>query len=228
MLALCFTTTAYIVAPSYSLSPAMHRVNIIGMISKTDMSEAEPKGSAPAHGAAAKPMNMLAKEAAPFQMLIEDCDMGVATACEQLSKEEEAKKAWLAKLDVPVWGKIGAAMEQVAVDQLVAAPATVSKDSEEKAKQAWLAKIENAKMKISESAAKKKWLAKLDAPVWGQAAAVMTSKIVGEENAVLVPTQGVRSAVSKEEEAKTVWLAKLDVPSWQGKVVSSSQKVAEA
>ena len=37
-------------------------------------------------------------------MLQEACVSGDDTACDTLSREEEAKRAWLARLDVPTWG----------------------------------------------------------------------------------------------------------------------------
>ena len=46
-------------------------------------------------------------EASKMAYLTEECEAGDSAACETLSKEDEAKKAWLAKLDVPAvaWGK---------------------------------------------------------------------------------------------------------------------------
>merc|ERR1719453_1871620 len=120
MLALCSATTAFIVTPAFSTRATSHHANAVSMLSS---SEAEAKAAwlakldAPAWGAAAKAINTITSEAAQFQALTVDCDAGIETACDQISKEEEAKKAWLAKLDVPVWGKVASAMEQVAIEQ---------------------------------------------------------------------------------------------------------------
>lgn len=178
---------------------------------------------APAWGEAAKAMSTITAEAAQFQALTEDCSKGDAKACDTISKEDEAKAAWLAKLDVPEWGKAAKAVEQVAVD-FIAVPTI----SESEAKAAWLAKLDKpawtSRPKMSEAAAKKAWLDKLDAPTWGAAAEAMTSVFAeASKLAALVAdsTQDSNAAdgLSKEEEAKQAWLAKLlEVPSWQGKV----------
>ena len=39
-----------------------------------------------------------------FKELNEACDAGIEEACEVVSKEEEAKRAWLARQDAPAWG----------------------------------------------------------------------------------------------------------------------------
>ena len=61
--------------------------------------------------------------------LTEKCDEGDVVACDVLSKEEEAKKAWLARLDAPTWGAVAAAVTAVAeeafeslVEEVSAAP----------------------------------------------------------------------------------------------------------
>ena len=61
-------------------------------------------------GAAAKALSVLAAEAAEIQAQIDGAN----------ANEEEAKQAWLAKLDVPSWGKM----------------------TEEQAKKKWLAKLD--------------------------------------------------------------------------------------
>ncbi|EOD11060.1 hypothetical protein EMIHUDRAFT_452477, partial [Emiliania huxleyi CCMP1516] len=98
-----------------------------------------PKGGTPA----STTMSEVAGQASALLALTEDCDSGVEAACDTLSREEEAKRAWLASLDVPAWGAAAAAVSAVASQ--VSAPAAVS---EEEAKQAWLAR--------------------LDAPTWGK------------------------------------------------------------
>ena len=83
-------------------------------------------------------MSSVAEEAAQFQKLNEECDAGVNTACDALSREEEAKLAWLAKIDVPSWGKAAAAMKEIGEEQVAASMPSMS---EEEAKQKWLAKL---------------------------------------------------------------------------------------
>ena len=39
-----------------------------------------------------------------MEELDEACDAGIEDACDMVSQEEEAKKAWLASLDKPDWG----------------------------------------------------------------------------------------------------------------------------
>lgn len=81
---------------------------------------AKLEADAPVWGAAASAMITVAAEATKMAELTEDCDSGVSEACELLSKEDEAKIAWLKKLEVPSWGKT----------------------PEEQAKAKWLAKLE--------------------------------------------------------------------------------------
>jgi len=47
--------------------------------------------------------------------LEQDCNTGVDAACDVLAREDEAKRAWLAKLDVPAWGAAAKAVTAVAV-----------------------------------------------------------------------------------------------------------------
>jgi len=78
------------------------------------------KLDAPVWGQAAAVMTSVVAEATKMAELTEECNAGDSTACDTLSNEEEAKKAWLAKLDVPSWGKM----------------------TEEQAKKKWLAKLD--------------------------------------------------------------------------------------
>jgi len=133
-------------------------------------------------GKAAATVATAAAEAAKMAALEERCDSGEDTACDALSKEEEAKKRWLARLDVPTWGQAAAAVASVAAD-VTASAADLSP-------------------RLSEEEAKQRWLARLDAPTWGQAAAAVA--IVAEEAAF--------SERLSEDEAKQRWLARLDAP----------------
>ena len=52
-------------------------------------------------------------EASTFAAMEEDCAAGVSAACDALSQEEEAKRVWLSRLDVPSWGATAAAVSEV-------------------------------------------------------------------------------------------------------------------
>ena len=60
----------------------------------------------------------------------------VEEACDSLSVEEEAKRAWLARLDAPTWGAVAAAVSEVA-----AATGPACGADNEEAKKLWLAKV---------------------------------------------------------------------------------------
>ena len=152
-------------------------------------------------GAAAKAMSTIAAEAAEIQ-------------ARSIANEEEAKQAWLKKLDVPSWGKAATAMEEIAAEMAAVDSAPEHLDH---------------LPKMTEEQAKQAWLAKLDAPVWGQAVAVMTS-VVAEATKMAELTEECNAGdstacdtLSNEEEAKKAWLAKLDVPSW-GKMTEEQAK----
>ena len=72
-------------------------------------------------------MGQVASQASQVQTLTEECASGVEQACASLSREEEAKNAWLASLDQePAWKRgVGAGVSE-----------------EEQAKRAWLARLE--------------------------------------------------------------------------------------
>ena len=104
--------------------------------------------------------------------LAEDCDTGDDIACEALSREEEAKRAWLAKADAPTLNEACDTGDDVACESL---------SREEEAKRAWLAKLETPVVaKACESGddvaceeglsreeeAKRAWLAKLESQKW--------------------------------------------------------------
>ena len=75
--------------------------------------------------------------------LTEECNSGVNTACEMLSAEDQAKKVWLAKLDVPTWAKVSSAVMEVA--DVAAATVTMN---ESDAKAAWLAKLDDGRYQV--------------------------------------------------------------------------------
>ena len=150
----------------------------------------------PTWGKAAKVLAGVMSEALDIAALAEKCDSGDDTACDSLSSEEEAKKAWLAKLDVPTWGKVSAAVSATAMTTFAA---TVT---------------------VDEAAAKRAWLAKLDAPTWGRAAAALSSAATDAATYVDLTERcdegdyAACDTLSREDEAKKAWLAKLDAPSW--------------
>ena len=46
-------------------------------------------------------------QAKRMEALAQQCTSGEATACDALSREDEARAAWLQKLDAPSWGPLG-------------------------------------------------------------------------------------------------------------------------
>merc|ERR1719482_1474030 len=72
------------------------------------------KLDAPTWGSAATALARVASEVAQMAEMAADCDAGDEVACDELSREEEAKRAWLAKLDVPTWGAAAAAVSEAA------------------------------------------------------------------------------------------------------------------
>merc|ERR1719409_1048638 len=65
---------------------------------------------------AASALASTAAEAAQVAGMTAACDAGDNVACNNLSREEEAKKAWLTKLDVPTWGAAAEAVSAVATE----------------------------------------------------------------------------------------------------------------
>ena len=59
----------------------------------------------PAWGNAASAMHSVAVEAAVVQQMEEDCVSGDDLARDTLSREDEAKREWLSKLDTVAWGQ---------------------------------------------------------------------------------------------------------------------------
>merc|ERR1719473_847351 len=134
------------------------------------------------------------------------CDAGDEVACDELSREDEAKRAWLAKLDVPTWGAAAAAVSAVATE-------LTQPQSEEEAKKAWLAT--------------------LDAPTWGKAAAALAStaadaaELAGMTAACDAGDEAACDSLTGEEEAKRAWLGKLDVPTWGAAAAAVSSVASE-
>ena len=137
----------------------------------------------------------VAGSAAAVAELAEACGSGDAAACDTLSREEEAKAAWLAKLDAPTWAAATAAVSAVA-SEVAAEPAM---DAEEIAKAAWLAKF--------------------DTPSWGAAASQaapppLIAAVPPPASSASAALAASSSSSSAEAAAKAAWLARLEAPSW--------------
>merc|ERR1719199_1194173 len=177
------------------------------------------------------------------------CDKGDEVACDNLSREEDAKRAWLAKQDFPTWGKAATAFANAASEAAQMAEMTVACDEgdevacdnlsrEEDAKRAWLAKLDvptwGNTAKMSEEQAKKAWLAKQDFPTWGQAATAFAnaaSEAAQMADMTAACDEGDEVAcddLSREEEAKCAWLAKQDVPTWGKAATAFASASSEA
>jgi len=146
--------------------------------------------------------------------------------------EEDAKLAWLARLDVPSWGQGMVTPTKSGANEELASTQTITEDD---AKKAWLARLdvptwgkaaatvaEMAKAS-SEDEAKKAWLARLDVPTWGAAAKAMEAVATVSTEIAQAPANE-DAGVSAEEIAKRAWLEKLDAPTWGQK---SQEAVAE-
>merc|ERR1719181_1802032 len=135
----------------------------------------------PTWGKAAAVIADVAKDASAVEEATDECAIGVIEQCNALSREDAAKKAWLASLDVPSWGAAALAMSAVAsVSAEIAQEKEPAMSAEEIAKHQWLAKLDKpawgAKSQMAkEEEAKRAWLARLDAPSWGAAAAAVSA-----------------------------------------------------
>ena len=152
------------------------------------------KLDAPTWGAAATDLAHVASEAARMEEMEEACYEGDDVACDSLSREEEAKRAWLAKLDAPTWGKAA----QTLVD--IAGQAGASAAMEEACEQGVFEACDGL---THEQEAKKQWLAKMDAPTWG----AVTAAVASVASAV---TFGGGWPLSAGEIAKQKWIASAD------------------
>jgi hypothetical protein len=210
----------------HASQPAVATLGIGGQATQDAKRAWLAKLDAPTWGTAATALASVVSEAAHIADMTEACYEGDDVACDNLSREDEAKRAWMASLDVPTWGAAAAAVSAVAtqVTDVTRAPVT----SENAARKAWLASVDASRpswgkgAKMSEDAAKTAWLAKLDAPSWGQAAAQVAAaaqnapwlgSAAAAVSAVASEVNG-RSTLSAEEIAKQAWLAKLDTPTW--------------
>merc|ERR1719199_1581511 len=143
-------------APTWGSAAASQTTGAAAPSEPARFSEEEAKSAwlakvdAPSWGKAATALAGVASEAAKMAELEAHCDAGDHVACDELSREEEAKRAWLASLDVPTWGKSAAEVAQLTSECNAGYEAACDELSREEE-------------------AKRAWLAKLDAPAWGAA-----------------------------------------------------------
>lgn len=126
--------------------------------------------------------------------LIEACDSGDDVACEGLSREEEAKRAWLAKHVAPTPAE--------ACDKTADDVACEGLSREEEAKRAWLAGLEAARVQGTE--------APTLAEVCDTGDDVACETLSREEEAKRAWLAD-RTPLSREEAAKRAWLAARDL-----------------
>ena len=118
---------------------------VAAVTSSQNVSEEEAKKAwlarldAPTWGKASAALLDVAGDAAALYQLNEDCAAGNNAACDNLTREEEAKKKWLASLDAPTWGAMSSAVTAVASAVSAAPVATGGMSAEEIAKAKWLA-----------------------------------------------------------------------------------------
>ena len=147
-------------------------------------------------GQAAAALASVVADATEIADLIDKCDTGDDVACEELTNEDAAKNAWLAKLDAPSWGAAATAVSEVAVEVQAAAS---------------IAQAAPMPGPMSEEEAKAAWLAKHSAPTGGQPEADDATRDTAQS---VMPTQIQVPAPSLEDKAKAAWLAKQDSPAW--------------
>jgi hypothetical protein len=210
---------------------------------------------APTWGRAAEKLSNVASEAANAEELAAACDNGNYVACEHLSREEEAKRAYLSKLDAPTLKVLAATVSAFALetqsaaqmDQLAAAceagdyAACDNLSRVVEAKRASLERQAPPSFGTTVAAASARldanrgWIPQQQQPSWGEAATTLAS--VASEAAYSAEVsadmtaacdQGIEVAcdnLSREEEAKLAWLAKLDAPTW-GKAATAVSAIA--
>ena len=130
-------------APAWGVAAAAVAAASASAASASSANEEEAKRAwlakldAPTWGKAASALVNIAGQAGASAAMEEACDQGVEVACDGMSREEEAKRAYLAKLDAPTWGAVTAAVSAVASAVTVGGGGAVS--AEDIAKQKWLA-----------------------------------------------------------------------------------------
>jgi len=138
---------------------------------------------APTWGKAAAALASIASEAGILAALRQACEQGVDEVCDDPSREDEARQAWLAKLDAPTWDAVAAVVSEVAPGVGLAAG-------------------DNETAKVA-------WLAEMDASTWAAVAAAV-SKVAFSEEAL--EEVAVASEIATEEEVKKARLARVHAP----------------
>ena len=194
----------------------------------------------PTWGQAAEAMAEVAMQATEVAALADACDSGDNVACDTLDNEEDAKLAWLAKLDAPAWGAAAAAVSAVAweIATEIATPTTMAAADDDTAAAAdgdiaAADAVATEDARVTEEGAKRAWMTKLDAPTWGGAAAAMVDVAV-QASEVVALTEACDSGdnvacdtLDNEEDAKLAWLAKLDAPAWGAAAAAVAAVAAE-
>jgi hypothetical protein len=156
------------------------------------------KFDVPSWHSAAKVVSTVSHAASSIARLDGECNRGDYTACDVLSREEEAKTEWLAKFDAQTWKEAATVVNEVAGDAAQMAALDADRD---------MGYYEWGEMLSREAEAKFWWLAMLDVPSWGKVASTIsetTDNVLAEEVA----------SKRSEEDAKKRWLAKFDAPTW--------------
>ena len=162
---------------------------------------------APSWAFSAQAVAEVASEADTTRELMEQCgELLVDEACAQLSTEDEAKKAWLAKLDATTWGAVAAAVTEIWAEVTVAAFLDQCEQD-----------VDQARYQQSMEA-RAAWLARLDAAAWDRASTALVD-IAGD--AAVISNLSERCACGEPQACKQLatevaaqrnWLAKLDTP----------------
>ena len=167
---------------------------------------------------AAQALSAVADDATDVEGMKADCESGYDVACDELSREDAAKKAWLEKLDASEWVAAAATASKASdvataaaltsrpIDSATAARIADVERSREDTKAAWLTTVEET------SAA---WL---DAPALAKAADAV-AEVAADAGLVAEMTEACEAGsdvacenLTREDAAKAAWLAKLDAP----------------
>ena len=113
--------------------------------------------------------------------------------CELFPSQDDAKRAWLAKLDAPAWGAAAVAVTQVAASVSAPPPASAAPPagtvSEDEAKRAWLSKLEDS------------------APSWKGVVSPTPEETAAAAAPSAPPAAAAPAGETAEEAAKRAWLA---------------------
>ena len=167
----------------------------------------------PKWGEAAEACAEMASTMVKIEELTTACALGDAAACEMLAKQEQAKVAWIAKLEDATWSS--AAKGVYDITAIATEAVTFARKLDDDATNAWLSK--------------------LDFPQWTEAAqacrsvAAASVKIEELTTACASGDDAACAMLCSEEEARAAWLAKLDARTWSAaaKAVSDIEAAAK-